>query len=304
MTIRTLLFSLFTMAVVPQSAAAGKCDNLAKIAESADGNWTSAKPKPERSVALDGPWYSPGAREQNGEPSNFVPQALSPLDRARLLAEAKGDDVATAYLAPSAKAFDAAMMSVEAVVESGAVAVRVHRFAGTNVYAVSAHDQSWYECQRAIALFYTGADGSLHYASTDNMTDCVAKGDDEQGANTVMIGGRFAFVDERRDETAVTSEIGLRQDIYQWQGDHLAPGCPFAYRYEVGYILSDQDEPVNDSGVRRPANVGDLWMRTAFTPWMANYTQETLARDTRLAASRVVEDELADRLEAPANEVW
>jgi hemin uptake protein HemP len=257
------------------------------MARRTGGAWTSATSKAERSEALDGPWYSPGARELNGEPANFVPQLLTPSDRERLRAEAKGDELAAAYLAPSKMAFDTAMTSVESTVESGAVAVRVHRWQGTNIYAVSAHDQSWYDCQRQIALFYKGADGKLHYASPGNITDCVSKGDLGEKVKPVMIGGRFAFVDETPDLTAVTSEVGLRQTVYRWQDDHLAEGCALAYRYEVGYVLSEGDEPLNDSGNPRPANVWDVWMRTAFNPWMETYTEEVLASDARSTASVV-----------------
>jgi len=287
MLVRALLVGLVATTAVAQSAAAGQCHDLARMAENNGGAWTSARLKAQRSVALDGPWYSPGARELNGEPVNFVPQALTSSDRERLLVEARGDDLAAAYLAPSKKAFDSAMASVEGTVESGAVAVRIHRWEGTNVYAVSAHDQSWYDCQRQIALFYKGGDGRLHYASSGNITDCVAKGDSDEGAKTVMIGGRFAYVDETPDLSAVTSEVGLRQVVYRWQGDHMAEGCPLAYRYEVGYVLSDEDEPKNDSGVRRQANVWDLWMRTAFKSWMEAYTEEILASHAHRTSSPV-----------------
>jgi hypothetical protein len=287
MLIRVMLFSLFATTAVVRSAAAGPCDDLVRMAESTGGAWTSAKPKAQRSAALDGPWYSPGAREENGEPANFVPQAFASSDRGRLLAEAKGDDLAAGYLAPSKEAFDAAMTAVESEVESGAVAVRVHRWEGTNVYAVSAHDQSWYDCQRQIALFYKGGDGKLHYASSGNATDCVSKGDLGEKVKPVMIGGRFAFVDETPDLNAVTSEVGLRQTVYRWQGDRLADTCPLAYRYEVGYVLSDEDEPKNDSGVPRQANVWDVWMRTAFKPWMVAYTKDVLASHARSASSPV-----------------
>ena len=287
MTIRIAILTSLAAFAAASAAFADPCHDLAKKAEATGGVWPEAKPLPQRSVTLDGPWHSPGAREQSGDAPDFVVQSLSPADRARLQVEAKGDDLAEAYLSASAKAFDTAMARVDSGTDSGNIAVRVHRWAGADVYAVSAHDESWYDCQRSIALFYTGSDGKLHYAGAGNIGDCTARGDTEQGAMPVLIGGRFAYVDDMPDLTAVTSEVGLRQIVYRWQGDHLAPGCPLAYRYEVGYVLSDQDRPVNDSGVERPANVWDVWMRTAFTPWMAAYAEDTLAQDTRRAAQPV-----------------
>lgn len=122
-----------------------------------------------------------------------------------------------------------------------------------------------------IPLFYAGADGKLHSASAGNIRVCLGRGEPEQGANTVMIGSRFAFVDETRDLIAVTSEVGLRQIVNQWRGDHLAPPSPLAYRYEVGYLLSDQDEPLNDSGPTpgRRSSIGFAELR--FRPEFAVY---------------------------------
>ena len=232
-------------------------------------------------AALDGPWYSPGAREQDNTLPGFTPQALP--DRARLLAEAKGDNVATAYLAPSAKAFDATMTVIENEGDSGAIAVKVHRFAGTTVFAVAAHDQNWYDCQREAALFYTGNDGRLHYVSDGNVSDCVGRGDPEEGANTALINGRFAYVDETPYLDSVTSQVGLRQTLYVLQGDHMGDGCPLAYRYQISYAYSDDTRYNDDKGNDRPANVWDAWMKQSFQPWMADYAKMVLARDARAA---------------------
>ena len=280
MTIRTLILTVF-IAALAQPALATTCDDLSRQAEKNGGVWPEAKPLPSRGAALDGPWYSPGAREQDNPLPGFPPQALP--DRARLLAEAKGDNVATAYLASSAKAFDVAITPVDSEVDGAAVAVKVHRFAGTNVFAVAAHDEVWYDCQRQIALFYTGTDGKLHYASGGNITDCTSRGDTEQGANTALIGGRFAYVDEKPDLSSVTSQVGLHQTIYLWQGDHLAGGCSLAYRYRIGYVYTDETEYSDDTFRDRPANAWDAWMKQSFQPWMAEYGKIVVADDTRAA---------------------
>ncbi len=290
MTLRAFVLSLFAAGTLASPAVAGPCDDLAKLAEKTGGAWPRLKELPPRSAARDGPWYSPGAREEHAWMSGFVPQALA--DRTRLQAEAKGDALAAAYLAPTAKAFDAAMTSVESEVESGAVAVRVHRFAGTRVFSVSAHDEQWYDCQRDIALFYSDAAGKLHYASAGNIGDCVSRGDLEQGAIPVTIDGRFAFVDETPDLSAVTGAVGLRQIVYPWQGDRLGAGCPLAYRYQVGYVFSDETEYSDDKGKRRPANSWDGYLRRSFQPWMADYAKAMLSPAPR-SDKAAYEEEMA-----------
>ncbi len=277
-----------TACLIPAVSAAGPCEDLAGLALKTGGKWQAVKELPARSVAQDGPWYAGEAlyeEDNSHRPSGFTPQA-HPADRQRILNEVgqidpAGRALASAYLSPSAKAFEAAMKPVAENTDSGDIAVRIHRWPKTSVFAVSAHDNAWYQCQREVVLFYTGADGKLHYASSNGMDDCVARGDALDRAQPVLIDGRFAFMDEEPDQSSVTGEVGLWQVISLWQGDRLAAGCPLAYTYEIGYILSDQSRPENETGRTRELNVFDDFLTQSFQQWMPGYAAAVRSGNAR-----------------------
>lgn len=287
-----------TACLIPAMSAAGPCEDLAKLALKTGGKWQAVEELPARSVARDGPWYA--GEDLYGEdnahrPSGFIPQPFQ-TDRQRILKEVGQVDPAaralvSAYLSPSAKAFEAAMEPVAENTDSGDLTVRVHRWPKTNLFAVSAHDNAWYQCQREVALFYTGADGKIHYASSEGLSDCTGRSDPGTFAQPVAVRGEFGFMDEVPNDWSVTGEPGMRQEISLWTGDRLAAMCPLAYYYQIGYRLSRDKGQVDGQGRPRPGNALDAYLKSSFQEWMPVYVKARHAQRTRPSTRSYSKDE-------------
>ncbi len=269
---------LLTVAAIwlaPLTATAGPCDDLARQAMTHAGKWTALKELPPRTPAEDGPWRASSDDEKpDPQTAGFAPHF--PNDRARLLKETGPDGRAAAYLSPTPEAFYKAMGPVMQETDAGEIAVRVHRWAGTDIFAVSAHDEHWYDCQREIALFYRDAQGQFRYAPANNISDCMAKGDDAVNAQPYLIDGHFAFINEQPYPWSGPSQVDRHLDVYLWQGDRLADACPLNYYYDVTYSLSDMTSPEDDSGHARKPGALDTYLSQNFQAWMQAYRKADL----------------------------
>lgn len=238
---KTIIHILTAAALImPMAGQADTCADLAKVAMRNGGNWQAVAPLKPGARGEDGPWEGAALREESGtKASGFLPHYQA--DRERLLAEARQKDpdvlpVVDAYLSPSSKAFDQTLDAFgEKLSLNGNPAMAVHRWPGTNVFAVSMHDTSWYDCQAAIALFYTDKSGKLHVASADGLSDCAENPSGESEARPVLINGQFGFMDEMWYDDAVSSSSDRWQVLHQ--GDHLSASCGLTYYHDIGYRL-------------------------------------------------------------------